>query len=221
MFRPFSIRSWPPILIIGLALSFAPAAHASWQSRVLLIGVDGGEAIPRHNPPFVDLTDALAGELKESTYIIFTENTDKPFKTKNRNPRGLRQTIAAVEKLPHDRVDFAVLITAKREVGRRADHTQFSLKIIARLIDPQNGDVLETIKVRSQTQHIPKKRCGAPCVKRATYSAGETIVPFLALRLTEEIEEREDDMRADYDNHDDFYEYDEVDDLDLRRDLNG
>ena len=222
MFRPFSIRSCPPILVIVLALSFAPTAHASWQSRVLLIGVDNAsEAIPRHNQPFVDLTDALAVKLKESTYIVFTENTDKPFKSKNRNPRNLRQTIAAVERLADNRVDFAVLITAKREVGRRADHTQFSLKVIARLIDPQNGDVLETIKVRSQTQHIDKKRCGQPCMRRATYSANDTIAPFLALRLTEEIEEREDDMRADYDNPDDFYEYDEVDDLDLRRDLNG
>ncbi|MEG3619695.1 hypothetical protein V5T82_14615 [Magnetovibrio sp. PR-2] len=221
MFCSYSVPIWPSVLALLLVFGLIPTANASWQSRVLLIGVDGGGAIPRHNQPFVDLTDALAERLKGSTYVIYTENNDKPFKKKNRNPRNLRQTISAVEKLPDNRLDFAVLLTAKREVGRRADHTQFSLKVIARLIDPLDGRVLETIKVKSQTLHIPKKRCGPPCMRNATYEANDTIAPFLALRLTEEIEEREDDMRADYDDGDDFYEYDEVDDLDLRRDLNG
>ena len=223
MFYPFLTRLWPTFLAVLLAFGLTATAQASWQSRVLLIGVDGNDAIPRHNQPFVDLTDALAEELKESTYIIFTENNDKPFKKKNRNPRSLRQTISAVEKLPDNRVDFAVLITAKREVGRRTDHTQFSLKVIARLVDPLDGRVLEVIKVKSQTQRIDKKRCGPACMRNATYEANDTIAPFLALRLTEEIEEREDDMRADFNEGDDedFYEYDEIDDLDLRRDMNG
>ena len=224
MFFP-KFRHWcTAACVLLLALAASQTADAGWQSRVLLIGVDGAhEAVSRHKQPFVDLTDALAEELRENTYIIFMENAQKPKPSKKRAPRNLRQTVVAVQKLPDGRVDFAVLLTAKRDVGRRADHTQFSLKVIARLIDPDDGTVLETIKVKSQTQHIEKKRCGAACLRHAHFDANDTIAPFLAMRLKEEIEDREDDMDAAFDDHDDFdfYEYDEVDDLDLRRDLNG
>ncbi|MCW8914780.1 MAG: hypothetical protein OQK24_02880 [Magnetovibrio sp.] len=216
-------RFWLAIIASLMAMTFASTVSADWKPRVLLIGEDGNpQTMARNQPQFSELIEAIADNLNESEFRIYTEKgIAKSPKRKNVKRRNIQETITALEQLPDDIVDWAVMLTVRRDVKHRADHSQFTLKIIARVIDPYEGDVLETIKVQSAKQRLENMKCDEPCLRRATNDAGHTIAPYLIDRLTEELEDLEEDMQAELGDEDYFADIDQVDSQELRNDLNG
>ncbi len=186
------------VFAVLFTLSFSAQARAFDMPRVLLIGVDGvPEAMFRDQRPFLELSDDLAAELSETGYRVFMEDAvAEGAGRKTRVRRTTQQTLEAVENLPDRALDYAVLLTVRHDVEHSDGHILFALKVVAQIVDATQGEVLETLKIKSSERQIDKDYCNAMCLRRAAARSGETLAPYLAERLMEEFEALEDERYA-------------------------
>jgi len=180
---------WIALLTAFVGIALIETAAAADQPKLLIMGVDGGEkTLKRTSRPFKAASDYISGRLDDAGFKIFQEaqTVNKSWRNKS-DRRGAAEATAAARSVTRPSMDMAVLFTIQKDVKRNQRKTKLNLKAIARVIDIQSGNVLTSVKVKTDPKRRLPADCDRSCLQDTAIDDGRVLIPRLADKLVKKL----------------------------------
>ncbi len=140
-----------------LTTALATAVLADAPARILYMEVDQGPNLLDHNDPaFRRIYDHTGNFLHHNDILLFEEDQKSI-------TQSFKQAQRTVLQMGDNQVDAAVLVGVRHLHQRNANHVRDQLVIVAQIISPATGEILDTVRVKSPRATVQSGVCGPDC----------------------------------------------------------
>jgi hypothetical protein len=171
------------IMIAVAALTMATPALAERETRVLYMEVDQGqELMGRHSQAFQRIFDHTGNFLNHEHIRLFEEG-----KRQNTGKRSFREALDIAAQAKRKRLDAVVLVSVKHKTDQQGAKIKDRMVAIAKIVDAQTLEVVDTIRVQSPVAKIRKGDCKTECRDLVKRRHVREILPEFKNKLVQHI----------------------------------